>query len=129
MTYTTAAKVQARLDNSNLGVAGSVTYDDTAMAEAIAEFDQIVNFELDLTSNTTDPRFTGILNNMGVDVIAMFILQARHFKENNEVESISNYWATTPDVTFSHRRKLRRIHRKIHGCCWSKSIHTGLNAQ
>lgn len=129
MTYCVAADVKARLHNANLGVAGAVTYDDTAITEAIEEVDDAINFELDITSNTTDTAYTGMLKKIAVDMVAMYILQARHFKENNEVEGVANFWSVTPDFTFMHKQKLRRIHRKIHGVCWSKSIHTGLNAQ
>ena len=125
MTYAAVADVRKRLANANLGVAGTSMYDDTALAEAIAEADGMINFALDLTTNTTDARFTPILKKICIDICAMFILQARHFKEQNEVEGVVSYWQATPEFTYVHRRTLNKIRNKMYGTTTSYNMHSG----
>lgn len=125
MVYCQVTDVQKRLANNNLGASGSAWYDDEQIQEAIDEASAMINFELDLTSDLDDSRFTPILKKICIDLVAMFVLQARHFKEKNDVEGIVNYWQNTPDFTYNHRRKLQKIRAKLRGVSKSYNIHTG----
>jgi hypothetical protein len=113
--YAATADVQARLLNSNLGVAGSQLCSDTEIDDLLQEADDMINFELEITTNTTDAKFTPILKRVEVNHVAMSILRGRHFKHNNEVEAVDKYYTIMPDFTYPDLARLRRIKNKLIG--------------
>lgn len=113
MTYTDIASVQKRLLNSNLGVSGSQIIDDSQIAELITAADDRINFELELTSNTTDTRFTGVLKDIATTYIFMNILRGRHMKENNIVQEVGSYWSISPEFTRADQVRLNRIKERL----------------
>lgn len=102
--YTTDAKVQARLANAGLGVSGNTMYNDSQLSEALTEIDAMINVEIGATSNVTTEPWATLFGKIEVDIVAMMILQGRHFRENNLVSDVGTYWGITPTFTNDHRR-------------------------
>lgn len=111
--YASDSDVQARLLNANLGASGAQICTDTQIDDLLQEADDIINFELDITTNTTDSAFTPILKKIAVDLVSMAILRGRHYKENNQVDSVDRFWTITPEPTREHLRKLRQIKQRL----------------
>jgi len=122
--YAAASDVQARLLNSNIGVAGSQLCSDTEIDDLLQEADDMINFELQLTTNTTDAEFTPILKRIEVNHVAMSILRGRHYKHNNEVENVDKYWTIMPEFTFADMRRLRIIRQRLRGNTVSRNFNT-----
>ena len=122
-TYASIAEFQKRTANANLGVAGSVVYDDDSLTEALTAGTDIINDFLDISLNTT--LKPGVLRNINIDLAIAYVLQSRHMKEKNEVEGVSTYYVVNVDLTEAHKSKLRRVKRKIYGNVWNYSTKTG----
>lgn len=126
--YAATADVQARLINSNIGVSGSYLVSDTEIDDLLQEADDMINFELGITTNTTDAAYTPILKRIEVNHVAMSILRGRHFKHNNEVEAVDKYYTIMPDFTYPDLARLRRIKNKLIGknIVYLYDTHTGV---
>jgi hypothetical protein len=122
--YAAASDVQARLLNDNLGVAGSQLCSDTQIDDLLQEADDMINFELDIATNTTDSKYTPILKRVEVNHVAMSILRGRHYKHNNEVENVDKFWTIMPEFTFADARRLRIVKQRLRGNTVARNFNT-----
>jgi hypothetical protein len=122
--YAAVSDVQARLINHNIGVDGSYLVDDEDIVHLLQEADDMINFELDIATNTTEAKYTPILKMIEVNHVAMSILRGRHYKHNNEVENVDKFWTIMPEFTFADMRRLRIIRQRLRGNSVSKNYNT-----
>lgn len=126
MAYATVAEVQARLANNNLGVSGGTIVDDTQLSEMIDEATFMINDYLDVTTDVTDPAYTGILKKICIDLVNMMIIQARIGKQTNDPTQVQNFWSTNPDFTNGHIRSLNKIRDRLRSrSAYAYNVHTG----
>jgi len=128
MTYASVSEVKNRLLNANLGVSTSIVCTDTEIADLLTEADDMLNFELEITTNTTNASFTPILKKIAIDLVSMSILRGRHYKETTTEVNVERYYTITPDFTREHMRRLRRIRERLRGGnnVWVFNTATGL---
>jgi hypothetical protein len=126
MTYATAAQVALRLGNAQIGIVGSTLVSDTEIAEMLDEVDADINSELDVTTNVITGPYAKQLTQIEVDVVAMMILQVRHYREGNLLENASNYWQITPGFTNLHIGKLQRIRQRLQSQTFIGNTETGI---
>jgi hypothetical protein len=123
--YSSDSEVQAILANSGLGVAGNSLYDNTAIAAALTSIDACINVELGVTSNITEEPWLSLMKKIETDIIGMFILRARHYRENNLILDVATFWQQTPTFTYDHQRlfaKYRNSHPAVH----NYNLNTGM---
>jgi hypothetical protein len=126
MTYATAAQVALRLGNATIGVAGGTLINDADLAEVLTECDAMINAQLDVTTNVTDEPYLSLLRKIEVDLVAMFILQNRHFREQNLTENTAAFWQITPDFTYAHKDQLMLIRQRLQSQTFIGNTETGV---
>lgn len=124
MTYLEQDHFAAALANAGLGIAGNTLYDNTAIAEAITEIDDMINAELGVTSNITDAPWLGLMKKIATDLGGMFVLRARHYRENNLMDNVVQFWQYTPTFTYDHQRIFAK-YRNAHPRFSTHNISTG----
>lgn len=110
----------------NIGVAGSTLVTDTEIAEQLDEVDALINAYLDVTTNVITATYATLLKKIEVDVVAMMILQIRHYRENNLAENVANFWSITPELTFIHKEQLMMIRQRLQSQTFIGNTESGL---
>jgi hypothetical protein len=125
--YCSYADIRALLMNAAIGTSGARIYSDTALETALDITMDMIHGELDYTTTkvTTAP-YVNILRNIQKDLIAMMILQARHFQENNlaDAGSVMAFWQTSPTFTYAHLTSLRKIKVRLRGNTVARNFNT-----
>jgi hypothetical protein len=72
-------------------------------------------YDLEEGTNVTNTKYTPILKKIATDLVFMFFQQARNAKNRGVTDNVTGFWQMTPELTFEHKKKLRRIAKQLNG--------------
>ena len=127
--YAAYADIGLLLMNTGLAVAGNTLLNDTGAEVALDVTMAMMHSRMGIETLTklTNVVHAALLKGIQIDLVAMQILRARIFNENN-ISSFSEgvqFWQITPYLTRSHEKMLDKIVDQNDGVAWSFNVATG----
>lgn len=127
--YAAYADIGTLLMNAGIGVVGNTLFDEDGVEMALNITMAIIHGYLGLTTLTklTQTVHAVLLKGIQIDLVAMMILRARAFTENNlsAFGETTQFWQITPYLTNSHTKMLDRMLDQIDGVAWAFNTSTG----